>query len=498
MNLKVCHIAFFLLSFTFPAWSQDCITPSSPVLTRVSVTPSAPNGKTDLVSLNWVYGSTENIDAFIIYQYSDKDKGYMAFDTIWNKDARSMDYQTGAARQISIRYVVASYRKPLAPGRVGCPSPLSNSIETILCKTQIDTCKSTITLTWNKYSDYPVKVTGYSIYVSLNGGPPVEKYQTAADSDNYVIMDFLPDAQYCFFVRAILENGLYSGSNNSCLAAKMQKPPDWIEMDYIRVNEENDVEISFTTDPASEIRQYILERAGENQPFKSIAVLNGIKDRIAHADRDADVSKAYFYRISAINGCGKAVKISEIFSNMHLMLSSEGEEITLFWNHVNPGNSSTYDYELWLNTGNGYGYEGSAGSDSLFMMNLSDIIYRVSGAEVCFYVIAKRAADINTITGESISSRVCISPEEGITVPNLFTPNNDLKNDLFRPVLAFTPREYHLIITDRPGKILFETRDPMEEWNGSGAGQGIYLWWLKVITPSGKSLSKTGTVTIIR
>lgn len=498
MNLNFCYIALFLLSLFNPVWSQDCITPSSPVLTLVSVMPGPPSSKSDTVNLSWEPNPAESIDAFIIYQYSERDNGYMSFDTIWNPQARNYSYTTFAARQISLRYVIASYRKPLAPGRVGCPSPLSNSLETILCKARIDTCESTITVTWNKYSDNPVKIKDYRIYVSENGGPFAEQYSTAADSSQYVIKEFIPDTPYCFSVRAILENDKYSGANNSCLTATMQTPPEWIETDYITVNEENDIELSFTIDQNSEIRKYILERAVEDQPYQTVSVLNGIQDRITYTDIDADVTKINTYILSALNACDKPVKVSEASSNIHLVLSSENDEITLAWNRVSQHEPDAHDYELWMDMGNGYEPEGNAGPDTLFRMNLSDIIYRISGSEVCFHVKAKRVGGMHGNPGESISSRVCITPEEGITVPNLFTPNNDLKNDLFRPVLAFTPREYHLVVSNRPGKILFETRDPMEEWDGSGADEGVYLWWLRVTTPSGKSLSKTGTITIIR
>lgn len=96
---------------------------------------------------------------------------------------------------------------------------------------------------------------------------------------------------------------------------------------------------------------------------------------------------------------------------------------------------------------------------------------------------------------------VIIVPPEIITVPNVFTPNNDEVNDLFKPVLSFIPKDYHLIISNRRSNILFETRDYDEEWDGSQNGkpqpQGVYLYFLRVTTPSGKSISKTGTVTII-
>ncbi len=82
----------------------------------------------------------------------------------------------------------------------------------------------------------------------------------------------------------------------------------------------------------------------------------------------------------------------------------------------------------------------------------------------------------------------------------MFTPNNDLINDFFKPVLSFTPVEYNLVVSSRQGKTLFETKNYNVEWDGTENGyqlpQGIYLWKLKVITPSGSTILKTGTVAI--
>jgi gliding motility-associated-like protein len=186
------------------------------------------------------------------------------------------------------------------------------------------------------------------------------------------------------------------------------------------------------------------------------------------------------------------------------VLSSEtsGNNIILSWNPYKNWLGTISSYRLFINTGNGFEEkEVIPAVDSVFIQDYRQIMYQVSGNEVCFYIIATEKSNPHGIGGESISSRTCTSPVEKITVPNVFTPDNDLHNDLFRPVLSFTPVQYHLVISDRQGTMLFETRNYLEEWNGSRNGspqpQGVYLWFLKVTTPTGKQISRTGTVTII-
>jgi gliding motility-associated-like protein len=128
-------------------------------------------------------------------------------------------------------------------------------------------------------------------------------------------------------------------------------------------------------------------------------------------------------------------------------------------------------------------------------------MYDVTAGEVCFMIIAYEASNPYGDAGESRSSVTCTPVTENITVPNTFTPDDNLINDYFRPVLSFTPADYHLIVTDMRRRTLFETRDHTEEWdgryNGTKLPEGVYIWILKVKTPSGSSISKTGTVTII-
>lgn len=92
---------------------------------------------------------------------------------------------------------------------------------------------------------------------------------------------------------------------------------------------------------------------------------------------------------------------------------------------------------------------------------------------------------------------------------NAFTPNGDGTNDLFSVVVSenCNPVSYHLRIYDRWGRLVFESLDPSEAFNGYYDGQtlkeGVYLWRLtaRYEVPSQTrimSLDERGSVVLIR
>jgi gliding motility-associated-like protein len=478
------------------AYSQvNCTVPSPPVLMSVSVQPE--NGKTDFI---WTLSPSPGIAAYILYSYKNGDG--TALDTIWDPAATNYTISSTASKYFSVSYAAAAYRNPAVQGEVGCASPLSNVLTTIFCSTLIDTCNNKITVTWNKYTDFPKPVTEYKILVSVNGSPLSEMYQADKNAESYTISDFQTDSRYCLAVKAVLSDGTFSTSNKSCLSTQMQKPPDWINADYATINSDNKIRLSFTADPSSEIMHYSLERkTGASGTFQEIAKPVTDKGIILFTDDKADIKNINYYRLSAVNSCNIPVTVSNISSNMALSLENKGNDLILSWNSYKEWLGTVASYRIFANTGKGFEEKASVpGTDTVYIMGYKDIMYEISGGEVCFYISAAEGSNPHGLTGQSLSAEICTETVEVITVPNVFTPDNDLINDHFRPVLSFTPVGYHLIISDRNGIVLFETRDFQEEWDGTHKGipqpQTVFLWFLNVTTPSGKSISRTGTVTI--
>ena len=70
-----------------------------------------------------------------------------------------------------------------------------------------------------------------------------------------------------------------------------------------------------------------------------------------------------------------------------------------------------------------------------------------------------------------------------IYVPTGFTPNGDGKNDLFKILGAETLQRLHLVVFNRWGEIVFETRDKSKGWDGFFRGKlapvGNYVYLLE-------------------
>lgn len=85
-----------------------------------------------------------------------------------------------------------------------------------------------------------------------------------------------------------------------------------------------------------------------------------------------------------------------------------------------------------------------------------------------------------------------------ISIPNVFTPNNDNVNDFFL-VSNANVLDYEITIVNRWGEIVFMTNNPNEHWDGRTGGQkcpdGVYFYTLKA-TVAGEQLKKHGHITL--
>jgi gliding motility-associated-like protein len=108
---------------------------------------------------------------------------------------------------------------------------------------------------------------------------------------------------------------------------------------------------------------------------------------------------------------------------------------------------------------------------------------------------------------DTSSLTLSVYEDLSIYVPNTFTPNDDENNQEFKPILAagFKPSNYRLLIFDRWGELVFESRDAQIGWDGhNGYGgepcqDGTYTWKISVVVEASQE-AKTfiGHVNLLR
>ena len=90
-----------------------------------------------------------------------------------------------------------------------------------------------------------------------------------------------------------------------------------------------------------------------------------------------------------------------------------------------------------------------------------------------------------------------------VFVPNAFTPNNDGKNDVFKALGTEAVTEYELVVFDRGGQIIFQTRDKTKGWDGKYNGvafsTSVFVYTLRYKERSSADwVLLKGTIALIR
>jgi gliding motility-associated-like protein len=100
---------------------------------------------------------------------------------------------------------------------------------------------------------------------------------------------------------------------------------------------------------------------------------------------------------------------------------------------------------------------------------------------------------------------VSLCPDELIYIPNTFTPDGNEHNQYFKPVITsgVDVYQYHMIIYNRWGEIIWETFDPSSSWDGTynnlKCPDGSYNWILRFGVPKNDEIKQYhGSIQLIR
>ena len=106
---------------------------------------------------------------------------------------------------------------------------------------------------------------------------------------------------------------------------------------------------------------------------------------------------------------------------------------------------------------------------------------------------------------DSTFQEIVINDKLNLTIPNVFTPNNDNINDQFNIVISdwSQVKNIEATIWNRWGGVIYNYENTNDNgWNGTYKGtdcpDGVYFYIFRVQTNSNQSFEYNGTVTLLR
>lgn len=105
-------------------------------------------------------------------------------------------------------------------------------------------------------------------------------------------------------------------------------------------------------------------------------------------------------------------------------------------------------------------------------------------------------------TSEIAAVNVKIVDKQAVYVPTAFSPNNDGKNDIIRPIVLGIVKKFQFTIYNRWGQLIFQVSEIGKGWDGKIAGvlqdPNVFIWTCIYQFEDGEQRMERGTFTLLR
>jgi len=494
-----------------------------PTLDSVSI-----NHLTQRTVIGWHIKNPEKIDGYIIKRQIFGVPGVI--DGAWNTIAtiRSADitsYEDSSIAynkaQPNIRaenYRVVSYKKNNDSIVYSSMSLEHNTI--FLSKTEYDICIAQNTLTWTPYNAWNDSIIEYRIFMKSDIYPHFLLLNIVSGTTYiYEHKNLITNINYRYYIQAVhVDNERTSSSNIDSIFANKTVLPKSLHADYATVTSYNQVDLLFSLDSSAQIKEYRLVKADSiNDTFNTIAAFSNTDAQIRYTDNTDIYHTVSRYAMIAVDICDRDAAMSNLAHNIVLYASAfDNRQINatnnLKWNSYIGWSNDVKQYNIYRSVGNnGFALIDSLAAigDTIFYNDRVDEFVGIgtdqtfSTGEFCYYIEALSDSDEHeeNKTYISRSNISCAAQQPFVYVPNAFNPVSLIEsNRQFRPVISFASG-YLLIIYSRWGDKIYESKNPIEGWdgtiNGTPASEGVYAYYLKFISAQNKTIEKSGYVTLI-
>lgn len=476
------------------AWLNDLTQPPLPELDSVSLDTSGN------ALLGWEASKDAGTVSYIIYRKNGNQTD--SIDIVYGiENTFYVDSTAGGCFQ-SQAYSIAAVDSCGNKSPYGInPQQESESMRNIYLKDIVyETCENSNLLEWTAYINMKGGLEAYEIYYQTDEGDFTLLDRVDSQQNHYVHDNLDDETHYAYFVRAV--NTDESITSTSCIKSNRTNypdPADFIYLQNVSVVDNDHVELTLFTDTIASSTGYLILRSqNSGGPFDVIdTVFNTANARLFYEDIEADFSSQhYYYRITVLDSCNRESIQSNEGRNILLEMDRlNSDQYLLQWNTYEAWDAPVLQYDVFrlLEDGAVEIIESLSPGQTQLEVSAGNLVYA--------YFVEAIEAEGNGFgfSDTSRSNHVILNRVPEILLPNAFKPNGNKQE--FKPVLKFLEDgQYRMFIFDRWGQLIYESRDPLEGWDGRFNGEYVSMGtYICVVTYSrnGESIEKKGTITVV-
>ena len=294
--------------------------------------------------------------------------------------------------------------------------------------------------------------------------------------------------RFCYQVYAIMADGAISYSNQVCETAVSNQapPPGYLSSTFTPANT---VQLTLVTPEKAQEITY--QKKIGNANFSNLTVSN----QLSYTDpASSSGQQSLCYQATFKNICNQVSAVSNTTCPIWLAVTSPSNNIArLDWSAYEGFSAGVNSYYIQTIDAAGTVIQTTPVSNNTLQAEIN-----ISENQLVLFRIR---ATGNNSSEETSSNTVRLIQEASLLIPNAFSPNGDLLNDVFEVKGRFLA-SYRMLIYDRWGQILFDNKNQNQGWDGRLNGKeiptGAYPYRITGKDATGKEFTKTGTVTLLR
>lgn len=421
-----------------------------------------------------------------------------SLDALSGRDHSSYTYTSTAANSGTVGLYVK------AIDSCGAGSVVDYVPRTMYLEPTYDICGYSTTLKWNAYQKLPGGILEYRIYYSEDG---VNFDRVGATTDTVFTHEkTTPGINVCYFVRVVNKGEtITASSNRACFVGRLVESASFVYISSASVVDNSTIELRMLIDNVPVSKGFTIERSEDGVNFDRIGYV-AFDGKASYVFTDNNYvqadAKTYAYRVTVMDSCNNPRRISNISRTILLTVSENGSDVfskKLSWSNHTGFAGPLSGYEVYRMVGDEGPLAPIAKTASATTFYIDDIQQAAErGARISYLVRAvEGAGNPYLLADHSNSNIVPVFVEGQIFVPNAFAPYG--RNTTWRPVTHFVDKsEYHVYVYDRWGRVVFETTDDREEWDGVSYTPGTYTYLINYKNARGEYQQVKGFVTLVK